>query len=396
LTRQAPTNDHNVAAKGPTLKAKWLVTPADILLSAGVFVLLLPYVHARGHVVLSLTFGGLAAVALLAKKRHPIPTLIVCLTISIILAVLLRRSYPATPADLVALYAVGRYCGRRVALTTAVATVLIGFVVAEISESIPSYNLQNLGVLSTVPFAVLAGTWVRIQRTYLLGAEERADRAEREREEVARRRVIEERLRIARELHDIVGHALMSISVTSSVSARFVEDDPKAGREALETINTVSNSALGEIRRTLSLLRGVAEPLKRPGLGLGDLGDLIEQSRTAGLPVTLHESGRRTEIPSIVGFTVYRIVQESLTNIKRHAEKVTKVAVTLTFTPDSLDVAITNDGNPVEMLDRGASGLGIQGMRERVAATGGRLNTTALPGGGFRVHARLPLKEARL
>jgi signal transduction histidine kinase len=331
---------------------------------------------------------------LLGKKRFPIPVLIGCLTVSAILAVLVRRSYPATPGDLVALYAVGRYCGRRLAFAAAIGTMLIGFAVSEISESIPSYNLQNIGVLGMVALAVLAGAWVRTQRTYLLGAEERAERAEREQEEEARRRVIEERLRIARELHDIVGHALMSISVTSSVSARFVEDEPKAGREALETINAVSNSALGEIRRTLSLLRGVAEPLKRPGLGLDDLPDLIEQSRSTGLPVTLHESGRHSEIPAIVGFTVYRIVQESLTNITRHAEKVTKVAVTLTFTPDSLDIAITNDGKPVGLLERGAYGLGIQGMRERAAATGGRLTTTALPGGGFRVHARLPLKEA--
>jgi signal transduction histidine kinase len=100
-------------------------------------------------------------------------------------------------------------------------------------------------------------------------------------------------------------------------------------------------------------------------------------------------------VPAIVGFTVYRIVQESLTNVSRHARDVSKVAVTLTFTPDSLDVAVTNDGSPVEMSDRASYGLGIQGMRERDAATGGRLNTTALPGGGFRVHARLPLKESR-
>ncbi|MDN3354600.1 sensor histidine kinase [Actinomadura sp. DC4] len=377
------------------MKAKRAVTPADILLSAGVFAVYLPYVHARGYVIPSVVLGALSAIALLGKKRFPVPSLVICLIFSGFLAVLLKRSYPATPADLVALYAVGRYCGRGTALTTAIATLILGFAVAEISKNVPSYNFQNLGTLATVPFAVLAGTWVRTQRTYVLGAEERAERAEREREDEARRRVTEERLRIARELHDIVGHALMSISVTSSVSARFVEDDPKAGREALETINTVSNSALGEIRRTLSLLRGIAEPLKRPGLGLADLDELIQQSRTDGLPVTLHESGRRTEIPAIVGFTVYRIVQESLTNIKRHAERVTKVAVTLTFTPDSLDVAVTNDGDPVDVVDRGSYGLGIQGMRERVVATGGRLNTTALPGGGFRVHARLPLKEAR-
>jgi signal transduction histidine kinase len=376
------------------LKAKRPVTPADILLSAGVFAAYLPYVHNRGHLLLALILGSVSAVALLGKKRFPLPTLLVCLVVSGALSVLLSRGYPGTPADLVALYAVGRYRGRGVALTAAIGTLIVGFTVAEVAPSVPSYNLQNLGTLAAVPFAVLAGAWVRTQRTYVLGAEERAARAESEREEEARRRVTEERLRIARELHDIVGHALMSISVTSSVTARFVEDDPKSGREALETINSVSNSALGEIRRTLSLLRGIAEPLKRPALGLDDLPDLIQQSRAAGLPVTLHESGRPTEIPAIVGFTVYRIVQESLTNVTRHAEKVTKVAVTLTFTPDSLDVAVTNDGDQVEMADRSTHGLGIQGMRERVAATGGRLNTTALPGGGFRVHARLPLKES--
>jgi signal transduction histidine kinase len=376
------------------VKAKRLVTPADILLSVGVFAVYLGYLHER-EAGLALSLGALIAVVLLAKKKYPLGTLVVCLIITGVFAVLLKRSYPATPGGLIALYAVGRYCIRGTALAVAIATLVVGFAVAEISKSVPSYNLQNLGTLATVPLAVLAGAWVRTQRTYVLGAEERANRAEREREDEARRRVTEERLRIARELHDIVGHALMSISVTSSVSARFVEEDPKAGREALETINTVSNSALEEIRRTLSLLRGATEPLKSPGLGLADLDDLIQQSRTEGLPVTLHESGRRSEIPAIVGFTVYRIVQESLTNIKRHAKEVTKVAVTLTFTPNSLDVAVTNDGNPVEMLDRSGYGLGIQGMRERVAATGGRLNTTALPGGGFRVHARLPLKEGR-
>ncbi len=377
------------------MKARRLVTPADVLLSAGVFAVYLPYVHVRGHAAGAVPLGVLLGLVLLAKKWNPVLTLVVCLIFSGVLGMLLRLSFPASPAVLFALYAVGRYCGRATALSAAIGTLLVGFAVAEISASIPSYDFQNLGTLATVPFAVLAGAWVRTQRTYVLGAEERAERAEREREDEARRRVTEERLRIARELHDIVGHALMSISVTSSVSARFVEEDPKAGREALETINTVSNSALGEIRRTLSLLRGIAEPLKRPGLGLDDLDDLIQQSRAAGLPVTLHESGRRSEIPAIVGFTVYRIVQESLTNISRHADQVTKVAVTLTFTPDNLDIAVTNDGRLVELADRSAYGLGIQGMRERAAATGGRLNTTALPGGGFRVHARLPLKEAR-
>jgi signal transduction histidine kinase len=373
-----------------------VVSPADILLSAGVFVVYLPYSYEGHDVTLSVTLGAVASIVLLAKKRFPITTLVTCLIISAFLAALLGRSYPATPVVLVALYAVGRYCSRWVALAALLTTMLVGFLVAEFSRDIPSYDFQNLGTLALVPLATLAGAWVRTQRTYVIGAEQRADRAEREREEEARRRVAEERLRIARELHDIVGHALMSISVTSSVTARIVEDDPKAGRKALETINHLSSSALGEIRGTLSLLRGIAEPLTRPALGLDDLPDLIQKSKVSGLPVTLHQSGRRKDIPAIVGFTVYRIVQESLTNVTRHAKNVTKVAVTLSFTPRSLDVAVTNDGAPTARPDHdGEHGLGIQGMRERVAATGGRLDTTPLPAGGFRVHARLPLKEAR-
>jgi signal transduction histidine kinase len=279
-----------------------------------------------------------------------------------------------------------------VALGAAIATVIIGFVAAEVSGSIPSYTIDNVATLGWVPVAVFAGVWMRTQRTYLHGAEERADRAEREREEEARRRVAEERLRIARELHDIVGHALMSINVTSSVSARLAVRDPETARESLRAINSLSGSALGEIRRTLSLLREGCEPAKGPGLGLPDLPDLIEQTRRGGLPVTLNESGSRPEVPAIVGFTVYRIVQESLTNITRHATDVSKVAVSLTYTPDSLDVAVTNDGAKVPVPDN--AGIGIQGMRERAAATGGRLDTTTLPTGGFRVHARLPLKES--
>ncbi|MCW2948643.1 MAG: putative two-component system sensor kinase [Actinoallomurus sp.] len=375
------------------MRGRLPVSPVDVLLSAGVFAAFLPYAHRNNHFPLVVTLGALDSAALLARRRFPLPTLAVCLALSGVLAMLLRRSYPATPADLVALYSVGRYCSRGAALTVAIVTILIGFAVAAVSENIPSYDVHNISSLGWVLFAVIAGAWVRIQRTHVIGAEERAERAEREREEEARRRVTEERLRIARELHDIVGHALMSINVTSSVSARLVDRDPEAGREALRTISALSSSALGEIRGTLSLLREGAEPLKRPGLGLDDLADLVEQTRVSGVPVTLHESGFRPDVPAIVGFTVYRVVQESLTNIARHAKDVTEVTVSLSFTAGSLDVSVTNDGAMVETPLQTGTGLGIQGMRERVAATGGRLCTTALPSGGFRVHARLPLKE---
>jgi signal transduction histidine kinase len=338
----------------------------------------------------ALVLGALQCAVLLGKKRFPVTTLAASLVICEVLAILLRHTYPVTPADVVALYAVGRYRGRGVALASALSTVVIGFAAAQLSPRIPSYTIHSVTDLGWAPFAVLAGAWVRTQCMYLIGAQERADRAEREREEEARRCATEERLRIARELHDIVGHALMSINVTSSVSARLSIHDPEAAREALRTINTLSGSALGEIRKTLNLLREGYEPLIEPRPGLDDLPALVERSRQDGLPVTLHEEGYRPEIPAIVGFTVYRIVQESLTNVRRHATDVRSVTIILSYTPESLDATVTNDGAVVGAWQ---NGIGLQGMRERVTATGGRLDTVALPAGGFRVHARLPLKE---
>jgi signal transduction histidine kinase len=340
-----------------------------------------------------LLVGAVNAAALLARKRYPTWTLAACLVMTATIAAALHHTYPVGLVILIALYAVGRYCPRGIALASAIITMIITFVVANLIHAIPDYTFHNLAELAWIPVAVLAGAWIRTQRRYLIGAEERAERAERDREEEARRRVTEERLRIARELHDIVGHALMSINVTSSVSARFATRDPAAAREALHTINSVSGSALSEIRSTLNLLRGDVEPLTEPALGLEDLPVLVEKTRLAGLPVSLHETGNRTDVPSIVGFTVYRIVQESLTNVVRHAKDVTQVTIDLTFAPESLEVSVTNDG--ADAAVREETGIGIQGMRERVAATGGRLDTTALTTGGFRVHARLPLKESQ-
>lgn len=367
------------------------ITPIDLLISIGVFVVFLFYLQQPPNHTLVLALGALNALMLVVRRRFPVATLAGCLGLSGFIAVLVRRTYPATPADLVALYSVGRYCGRTVAVIAAIVTLAIGITAATWSRSIPSYDLRNISSLGWVVVAVVAGAWVRIQRTYVTGAEERAVRAERDREEEASHRATEERIRIARELHDIVGHALMSISVTSSVNARLADRDPASAQEALQSINQVANSALREVRTTLNLLRGGAKPLKTPQRGLDDLQELVVQARRSGLPVTLFERGRRPEVPAIVGFTVYRIVQESLTNVARHGQEVTRVTVSITFTPQYLDLAITNDGRHVPAPVR--TGLGLQGMRERAAATGGRLQTTALPGGGFRVQARLPLKE---
>jgi signal transduction histidine kinase len=372
------------------LRVERPVSPVDVLVSAGVFAALVPYAHQHGHFPLAMTVGALNATTLLAKKRFPLQTLALCLGLSCLLAVLLRLDYPATPAVLVALYAVGRYRPRTTAVAATIATILIGFGAAQVFNAIPSYNTHTITQLGWVPFAVLAGAWVQTQRTQVTGAQLRADRAEREREE-ARHRATEERLRIAREVHDIIGHALMSITVTSSVAARLDVGPSESSRDALRTINAVSRSALQEIRSTLHLLRQGAEPSTKLRLGLDELHGLVEQTGRSGMPVVLVESGRRPPIPAIIGYTAYRIVQESLTNVTRHAEEVTDVTVTVRFTFETLDIAVTNDGAPAPTLGQTRPGIGVHGMRERAAAVGGHVDTTALPEGGFRVHAQLPL-----
>lgn len=239
-------------------------------------------------------------------------------------------------------------------------------------------------------FAGVAGAWVRTQRANVIAAEDRAARAEHEREEMARRRVAEERLRIARELHDVVGHAIMSISVQSSAGARVVEHNPAAGRQSLETIADISGSALREIRVSLGMLRESSEAPTHPERGMNDLPELIEQAVTNGIPVTLMGATDQP-LPSVVGFTVFRIVQESLTNIAKHGREVTMVRVTIARSPENLHVTVADDG--VGASDPCEVGMGIQGMRERVSALGGSLEITVLA--GFRVHARLPVTEAK-
>jgi signal transduction histidine kinase len=374
------------------LRAERPVSPTDILVSAGVFAASLPYARQHGNFPLAVTLGALNATALFAKKRFPVLALALCLVLSCALAVLLRLDYPAMPAVLVALYAVGRYRSRSVAVAATITTILIGFAAAQLFKAIPSYNTHTITQLGWVPFAVLAGAWVQTERTRVTGAQLRAERAEREREEI-RHRATHERLRIARELHDIIGHALMSISVTSSVAAHLDAGCPETGRDALRTINAVSRSALEEIRGTLHLLRQGAEPF-RPQLGLDELHRLVEQASNSGMPVALTESGRRPHIPAIIGYTAYRIVQESLTNIARHARDVTEVTVIVSFTSESIDITVANDGARTGTPGQTRVGIGIQGMRERAVAVGGFVDTITLPGGGYRVHAQLPLKES--
>jgi signal transduction histidine kinase len=211
---------------------------------------------------------------------------------------------------------------------------------------------------------------------------------------LARDAVADERLRIARELHDIVGHSLSLIAVKATVANHIAEERPAETRAALQTIEKTSRSALVEIRRLLDVLREDDDPAAElaPSPGAADLPDLVERLRSAGLRIDLELSGTE-ELPTAVGLTVYRIVQESLTNVIKHAEA-GRCRVTVRAGDGTVHIEVTDDGRGRQPSRKRRGGQGLIGMRERVTMYGGRLSADTRPEGGFQVVAAIPYTAA--
>ncbi|MEU8684669.1 sensor histidine kinase [Streptomyces sp. NPDC048611] len=260
-------------------------------------------------------------------------------------------------------------------------------------------------VLLTVPFVLawVLGDSMRTRRAYWAQLEERAARLEKEREAQSRIAVAAERARIARELHDVVAHNVSVMVVQADGAAYVLDSAPEQTRQALETISGTGRQALAEMRRLLGVLRTGEQPESGeyvPQPGVEQLTDLIEQVRGAGLPVDFRTVGEPRELPSSVALTVYRIVQEALTNTRKHGGPHVGATVRLAYRDDDLDLLVEDDGRGAQRElyeEGGADGLGhgLIGMRERVGMVGGTLAAGPRPGGGFRVSAVLPLKPAR-
>jgi signal transduction histidine kinase len=246
------------------------------------------------------------------------------------------------------------------------------------------------GWLSTLAIVIAACEWWRARR-------ERLAQARLAEEETRRRQGSEERLRIARDLHDALGHHVSLINVQAGVALHLVDDDPEQARSALAAIKQSSGQLLREMRATLGVLRGVDEaPPRGPVAGLGRLDDLLAENRAAGLAVDLEVTGERRDLPPSVDHAAYRIVQEALTNTRRHAGPAT-ATVRVRYDGDGVGVRVEDDGTgPAGSTapDLPAGGDGIPGMRERALALGGSLSAGPRPGGGFVVDARLPTSAA--
>jgi signal transduction histidine kinase len=225
---------------------------------------------------------------------------------------------------------------------------------------------------------------------WVLGDRDRRLRlAERERDLVAREAVVEERARIARELHDAVAHNVSMMVVQAGGERRALDGADGSTGETLRTIEEVGRGALTEMRRLVGMLRADAEDPLTPQPSLDDLPALVERVREAGLPVELHVGGEARELPVGLELSAYRIVQEALTNALKHAGEAHAI-VSINYGPDSLELEIVDDG-PGTAPSIAGGGHGLVGMRERVALYGGRFDASRRPGGGFAVRAKLPI-----
>ncbi len=326
-----------------------------------------PALDAFGY---GLLVGGGVSVGLARRWPHTALLLVAAVLTSYVL-----RSYPGGPVFATGwytLFALRRATDRRTALTGAalLCAALFGAGLVTTGEVFPLASLVFVGWSVA---AVLAGDAVRhLAET---------------REEETRRRVAEDRLRIARDLHDSVAHAMATINVQAGAAAHVIDRRPAAAKEALAAIQRASGEVLDELGAMLTLLREPGESADRaPTPGLDRVADLVATARGNGLAVTLAVDGPVERVPAAVGTAAYRIVQESLTNVLRHAPRATAAVAVTAAADGGLTVEVVDDGAGATGAG-GGTGLGLRGMRERAAATGGTLAAGPRPEGGYAVTA---------
>jgi signal transduction histidine kinase len=370
----------------------WVITAApvgvEIRTAAAVIVLLLSLVVAL-------------------RRRMPERMLVLAAVLGVAQLALDVGVNPADFAMLVIIYTVAAHDGSRWASRLALVGGLSAATLAQVRWPMEDTGAGGKIFFTIVMSATFALAWVlgdsiRTRRAYFAQLEERATRLEKEREAQSKVAVAAERARIARELHDVVAHNVSVMVVQADGAAYVMDAAPDQAKQALETISTTGRQALAEMRRLLGVLRtGDAKESGEyvPQPDVQQIEDLVEQVRCAGLTVDFKIEGTPRPLPSGVELTAYRIVQEALTNSRKHGGPEVGASVRLVYFDDGLGLLVEDDGRGAahEMYEDGGAdgrGHGLIGMRERVGMVGGTLDAGPRPGGGFRISALLPLKPA--
>jgi signal transduction histidine kinase len=349
---------------------------------------------------LALVAAATASGALAARQHAPFAAL----AVSAIAAEVYLAAMPGhvgllvVAAPLIALYTVAERSTRRRATIIGALAVLAFGGLHSLVKPASWLGAENVALAALGGLAIAAGNAARIRRAYLAEVEARARDAEADREAEAARRVTDERLRIARDLHDHLGHHLALIYLQAGVATHVLPDPPERAADALAHIRAASKTALTELGDTIGLLRRPDDPAAptEPAPGLAGIEELLAAFRRSGLSITEQIEGPASPLPVATDLVAYRVIQESLTNVRKHAGP-TAVALRLTCVGDGVRIVVENTNGGKPSTDGGApggttrTGHGLVGMRERVSALGGSLQTGPRPAGGYRVSAVLPL-----
>jgi signal transduction histidine kinase len=371
-------------------RPSWLRKPSartvDVLVVLVVALLVVPAAieqASKSHEVLEATLLSVAGVlALLFRRSRPFHVLVVVTAANVLTPV----DSPIWIPLMVALYTIGSRHSGETTIAAAGAVVAVGFVYRLAGgPEFGSADLVGLALICAVSAGL--GLYVGNRRAGLERLRERAELLDRERELLAQRAVAEERVRIAQELHDVVAHNVSLIVVQAQALGATAGDERVS--EATDGIADLGREAIAEMHRTLKLLRagGGGDPARAPQPGLGELDGLLERTRGAGVGIDLTVEGEPRPLPQSVDLSAYRIVQEALTNVVKHAGRA-HTTVTLGYRPDALELTIADRGETPPQPSAG--GHGLVGMRERAALFGGTLSAGPRAGHGFEVRASLP------
>ena len=344
----------------------------------------------------AIPIGVALGIPVMFRRKHPAAAFAAGVVVGGLQVLAGIRPSTGDVAMMILLYTLAAYAPRRQSVT-GLAVCLVGSAVAVALWTPPSLSLPSSLLVAAIMFAgpsLLAwtlGDSMRYRRAYYANLEDRAARLERERDAQAQIAVAAERARIARELHDVVAHNVSVMVVQADGASYALDADPERTRQALGAIADTGRQALAEMRRLLGVLRREgAETSLAPLPGVEELAELLDQARAAGLPVDFQVTGEPRPVPSGAALAAYRIVQESLTNTRKHAGPRASATVTLRYCENALMLTIADDGWGAAAITDGA-GHGLTGMRERVSLYGGALTAGSRPGGGFEVTAVLPL-----